>query len=84
MCLAVPGEITAISGDEPMARTARVSFGGIAREINLTFVPDAVVGDYVLVHAGFAISIIDEAEARQVFAYLEQIETAGQSGEPIR
>jgi len=83
MCLAVPGEITTVNGDEPMTRTARVSFGGITREINLIFVPEAVVGDYVLVHAGFAISIIDEAAARQVFAYLEQIESAEQSGEPI-
>jgi len=84
MCLAIPGEIMSISGDDPMSRTARVSFGGIAREVNLAFVPEARVGDYVLVHAGFAISIIDESEARQVFDYLEQIESAGQSGGSIK
>ena len=78
MCLAVPGEITGINGDEPMMRTARVSFGGVAREINLAFVPEAIVGDFVLVHAGFAISVIDEAEATQVFEYLQQIDDAAQ------
>jgi len=54
-------------------RTGRVSFGGIVREVNLTAVPEAVVGSYVLVHVGMAISTIDEAEAARVFEYLAQI-----------
>jgi hydrogenase expression/formation protein HypC len=82
MCLAVPGEIIEIRGNEPMTRTARASFGGVTREINLAFVPEANVGDFVLVHAGFAISIIDENEAKQVFEYLQHIEEADQSGGP--
>ena len=54
-------------------RTGKVSFGGIVKEINLAYVPEATVGDYVVVHVGFAISKLDEAEAQQVFHYLEQM-----------
>ena len=85
MCLAVPGKILSIEGTDPMLRTAKVDFGGIAKQINLAYVPEANVGDYVLVHVGFAISTIDEEEARQVFDYLRQmgdlaeIENGGQS-----
>lgn len=57
-----------------MLRSGKVSFGGVVKEINLAYVPEAKVGDYVVVHVGFAISIVDEAEARQVFKYLEQIQ----------
>lgn len=57
-----------------MLRAGKVSFGGVVKEINLAYVPEAKVGDYVVVHVGFAISIVDEAEARQVFKYLEQIQ----------
>lgn len=73
MCLAVPGEITSIAGEEPLLRTARVRFGGITKEISLACLPEARVGQYVLVHVGLAISIIDEAEAARVFEYLDQI-----------
>jgi len=73
MCLAVPGKILSIEGTDPMLRTAKVDFGGIAKQINLAYVPEANVGDYVLVHVGFAISTIDEEEARQVFDYLRQM-----------
>lgn len=78
MCLAVPGKITQITGDDPLVRTARVSFGGIIKEAYLAFVPEAGVGDYVLVHAGCAISIIDEQEAQRVFEYLEQLNRAAE------
>jgi hydrogenase expression/formation protein HypC len=71
MCLAVPGQIERISGDD-IRRTGTVNFGGIRKEISLAYVPEAKVGDYVLVHVGFAISVIDEAEASQVFEYLRQ------------
>ncbi len=54
-------------------RSGQVSFGGIVKEVNLAYVPDAGVGQYVIVHAGFAISTLDEAEAMQVFEYLKQI-----------
>jgi hydrogenase expression/formation protein HypC len=74
MCLAVPGEILSINGDEALMRTARVDFGGIIKEVNLAFVPEAAVGDYVLVHVGFAITIIDEAEAQRIFEHLAEID----------
>jgi hydrogenase expression/formation protein HypC len=74
MCLAVPGQILSISGDEPLTRTGRVSFGGIVKEVNLAYVPEATVGDYVIVHVGCAISKVDEQEARRVFEYLEQMD----------
>jgi hydrogenase expression/formation protein HypC len=73
MCLAVPGKILIIEGDDPVFRSGKVSFGGIVKQINLAYVPEAKIGDYVLVHVGFAISIIDEAEAQQVFEYLRQM-----------
>jgi hydrogenase expression/formation protein HypC len=73
MCLAIPGKILAITNDDPVMRTGRVSFAGIVKEINLSFVPDAGVGSYVIVHAGFAINSIDENEASKVFEYLEEL-----------
>jgi hydrogenase expression/formation protein HypC len=75
MCLAVPGQIIQIEGDQPGTRVGRVRFGGIVKEVNLAFVPEAQQGDYVLVHVGFAISRIDEAEAARVFAYLKEIDS---------
>ena len=75
MCLAVPGRITSVTDDLPLMRRARVEFGGILKEISLAFVPDAAVGDYVLVHVGFAISKINEEEASRVFEYLREIGT---------
>jgi hydrogenase expression/formation protein HypC len=74
MCLAVPGRILSTSGDEPLSRTGRVNFGGIIKEVNLAYVPEASVGDYVLVHVGCAISKIDEVEARRVFEYLREMD----------
>jgi hydrogenase expression/formation protein HypC len=73
MCLAIPGRIMSLSGDDPLTRTARVDFGGVVKEINLAFTPEAGLGDYVLVHVGFAITVIDEAEAARVFEHLERI-----------
>jgi hydrogenase expression/formation protein HypC len=74
MCLAVPGKVLSVTDDEPMMRTGRVSFGGIVKEVNLACVPDAAVGDFVVVHVGCAISKVDEGEARRVFEYLEQMD----------
>jgi hydrogenase expression/formation protein HypC len=74
MCLAVPGRVVEIidTGD-PAFRQGKVDFGGIRKEINLAFTPEAEVGKYVLVHVGFAISVIDEEEAHRVFEYLKQM-----------
>jgi len=72
MCLAIPGRILSAEGAE-LARTGRVDFGGIVKQISLAYVPEAEIGDYVLVHVGFAISVIDEAEAGRVFEHLKQL-----------
>jgi hydrogenase expression/formation protein HypC len=72
MCLAVPGKILSIEG-ENFARTARVNFGGIVKQVNLAYTPEAKVGDYAIVHVGFAISLVDEAEALRSLEYLRQM-----------
>ena len=72
MCLAVPGKILSITGED-FARMARVSFGGIVKEVSLAYVPEAEEGHYVLVHVGFAISVLDEAEAMKTFEILKQM-----------
>lgn len=73
MCLGIPGKVLTVEEDGEL-RMARVEFGGIVKEACLAYVPEAHAGDYVIVHAGFAISRVDEEQARQVFAYLEEIE----------
>lgn len=73
MCLAVPGKILSIEGDDPLLRCGRVDFSGAVKQVNLAYVPEAKVGDYVLVHVGFAINTIDEEEANQVFQYLREM-----------
>lgn len=75
MCLAIPGKILSIVNDEGVMRTGRVSFGGIVKEVNLAYTPNAMVDDYVIVHVGFAISTVDEREAERVFTYLNELET---------
>ena len=72
MCLAIPGKILSIQG-EGVARNARVSFGGMVRDVSLAYVPEATIGDYVIVHVGFAISLLDEAEAMCTIGYLKQM-----------
>lgn len=74
MCLAVPGRIISISNADSMMRTGSVSFGGIVKNSNLAFVPNARIGDYVIVHAGFALNTVDEKEAERTFAYLDELD----------
>lgn len=81
MCLAIPGKVASISGDDSLTRMGKVDFGGVLKEASLAFVPEAEVGDYVIVHAGFAISHLDEAEAAKVFEYLREIEALGELDE---
>ncbi len=79
MCLAVPGKIVAaenIAGN----RIARVEFGGITRQAYLDFVPEAEIGDYVMVHVGFAISRVDAKEARRTYELLEQVGLLAEEG----
>lgn len=77
MCLAVPGKLMSISG-EGFNRTGKVSFGGVLKEVSLAYVPEAQVGDYIIVHVGFALSKVDEAEAQRVFDYLEAMGDLGE------
>lgn len=71
MCLAVPGKVLSVEGDDPLLRTGRVSFNGVIKQVSLTCAPEAQVGDYVLVHVGLAISVIDAREAEETFRYLQ-------------
>ena len=73
MCLAVPGRLLSVAGEDPLMRVGRVDFGGVVKEINLAFVPEARIDDYVLVHVGFALTVIDESEAAQVFEALREM-----------
>jgi hydrogenase expression/formation protein HypC len=78
MCLAVPGRILEIrDGSSPLFRSGRVSFGGIVKEVSLTLVPEAESGDYVLVHVGLALSVVDEGEALRVFETLRRMGDVG-------
>ena len=76
MCLAIPGKIESItaSDGDMLHKKGKVSFGGILKEVSLAYVPQAKVGDYVIVHVGFALSIVDQEEAMKVFDYLKQME----------
>jgi hydrogenase expression/formation protein HypC len=72
MCLGVPGKVLSIDQRDDLSM-GKVEFGGIVKEVCMAYVPEAEVGDYVLVHVGFAISRVDEAEAQEIFHYIEQI-----------
>ncbi len=72
MCLAIPGKILEIQEQGAM-RVARVQFGGIVRQVSLDFVPEAGLGDYVMVHVGFAISRVDAAEAERTYKLLQEM-----------
>ena len=82
MCLAVPGQVIAIE-DDPM-RTGTVSFAGITKSVSLAMVPEAVIGDYVIVHVGFAISKVDDAAARrslELYRTMAESDSASRRGE---
>ena len=75
MCLAIPGKVESITGEgDPLTRMGKINFGGILKEASLAYVPEVKVGDYVIVHVGFALSVVDEEEAHKVFGYLKQME----------
>ena len=77
MCLAIPGKVESISGNDQLSRVGKVNFGGILKEVSLAYVPEVKVGDYVIVHVGFALSRLDEDEAHKVFEYLKEMEELG-------
>ena len=73
MCLGIPGKLLEIRDADTVMPMGKVQFGGITKDICLAYMPDVEVGDYVLVHVGFAISKMDEDEAQEIFSYIEQI-----------
>ncbi|MGE5252041.1 MAG: HypC/HybG/HupF family hydrogenase formation chaperone [Bacteroidota bacterium] len=87
MCLGVPGRIVEIHEDKGL-RMARVDFGGVFREACLDYVPEAKVGDYCIIHVGFAISLVSEAEAKETLELLDQIakieDEVGPGFEPLK
>ena len=72
MCLAIPGKVISVEQSDGL-RSGRIQFGGIIRQASLDFVPEAQVGDYVMVHVGYAISLVDEAEAQRTYELLEEM-----------
>lgn len=75
MCLSIPGKLIEITAElDEIFRVGRVSFDGIIKEVSLTMVPEAKVGQYVMVHVGAAISIVDETEAKKTFELLKQLD----------
>lgn len=88
MCLAIPGKIISVSGQlDETFRVGKVSFGGVVKEVNLSMVPHAAIGEYVLVHVGVAISTVDEDEAKKTFDYIRQVgeldELNAESDQPL-
>jgi hydrogenase expression/formation protein HypC len=85
MCLGVPGKILTLEPNSLGLVMGRVSFGGVTKEVCLAYVPEAQVGDYVIVHAGFALNKLDEGEAQEVFALLREMGelTEQEAGEPL-
>jgi hydrogenase expression/formation protein HypC len=81
MCIAIPGQIKSIVGEDILMRTAEVEFGGVSHEINLALLPEARKGQWVLVHAGVAIGIIDDEEALKTLDLLRQIPDMNSTGD---
>jgi hydrogenase expression/formation protein HypC len=73
MCLAIPGRVLAVEGEDPAFLRGRVDFNGIQREVSFAYTPEAQPGDYVLVHVGFALQVIDEAEAQRSLQALDEV-----------
>ena len=74
MCLGVPGKVIEIQDNSLGMAMGKVDFAGITKEVCLAYVPEVQIGDYVIVHVGFAISVVDEDEAMQVFEYLKEMD----------
>jgi len=75
MCLAVPGKVVSVVEEEGLNfRRGKVDFGGVQKEVCLAYTPEAAIGDYILVHVGFSLSVVDEAEAQKIFEALREME----------
>ena len=82
MCLAIPGKLITVAEDNHGVRMGRANFGGIVKEVCLQYTPEAGCGDYVLVHVGFALSKVDEEEARRTYEALESLNQLGELQTP--
>jgi hydrogenase expression/formation protein HypC len=80
MCLAVPGRVLSIEGEDPAFRTGHVDFCGVRKTVSLAFTPEVVAGDFVLVHVGFALTRVDQEEAARTYRYLAQIGALEEEG----
>lgn len=76
MCLGIPGKVLSIDNSDNTLRMGKVQFGGLVKEVSLALTPEANIGDYVIVHAGVAISVVDEEEAERIIAQIEELELA--------
>jgi hydrogenase expression/formation protein HypC len=77
MCLAIPGKVVSISGEDSLTRMGKIDFSGVIKQASLAYVPEVNVGDYVIVHVGFALSKVDEEEAQKIFSYLKKMGELG-------
>jgi hydrogenase expression/formation protein HypC len=89
MCLAIPGKLIEIDEDPSGVRMGKANFGGIVKQVCLQYTPEARMGDYVLVHVGFALGTVDEAEAERTFKLLDEMDqlseldiSSDEQGEP--
>jgi hydrogenase expression/formation protein HypC len=82
MCLAIPGKLIEIAPDANGVRMGRANFGGIVKQVCLEYTPEVQVGEYVLVHVGFALSKVDEAEAQRTYQALQQLNQLGELDTP--
>jgi len=82
MCLGVPGKVVEVTRSELGITSGKVDFGGIVKEVNLSYTPEVEPGQYVVVHVGFSISTLDEKEAHEVFRYLQEIDGLADLGPP--
>jgi hydrogenase expression/formation protein HypC len=82
MCLAIPGKLIQLQTDDAGVRMGKANFGGITKQVCLEYTPDAKLGDYVLVHVGFAIGTVDEDEAARTYAALKDLEQLGELDTP--
>ncbi len=80
MCLAIPGLVQSVQGDDPMKLTGKVSFDGLVRDVSLVFVPDVKVGEYVIVHVGMALSKIDADEALKIIEDIKMVQGMDEGG----
>jgi hydrogenase expression/formation protein HypC len=82
MCLAIPGKVIEVLEDPHGVRMAKANFGGVVKQVCLEYTPEVVVGDYVLVHVGFALSKVDEDEAARTYQLLEEMNQLGELDTP--